>query len=73
LKPNIIISYIAQTDLGDEYYRYKDYTRTLLDKNDFISLRVSPYTKSDIHFGFNQSSLSDIYRLKFASFILSFK
>ena len=45
IKPNIVVAYIDQTDVGDELCRYK-YNRTYDNKNKLISVRNTNYSRA---------------------------
>ena len=80
IKPNIVVSYIDQTDIGDEICRYKN-LRILDQKNNLIAVKNEFYTRRIYDYAQNYrwseiilSKDSKIEKkIKFTNFFIKFK
>jgi len=71
IKPNILIAYIDQTDLGDELCRYKD-QRIYNNKNNLISIKNEEYSRAAYDYT-KLYNISEAKLLHNSKFIRAFK
>tara|TARA_Y100000590_G_scaffold263992_1_gene296559 strand:- start:1263 stop:2438 length:1176 start_codon:yes stop_codon:yes gene_type:complete len=75
IKPNIIIAYIDQTDIGDENCRYKKYR--IFKNNEVVGVRLGKYSSSPFQYskiyGESEIFLQEKTKLKKAYDLLNFK
>lgn len=75
IKPNIIVAYIDQTDIGDENCRYKD--KKIIKNNRVISIKGDNYTGKQFDYekiyGVSNIFLTEKIQLKRAYKLLNFK
>ena len=64
ITPDLIISFIDQTDLGDEFYRYKK--QLIYPSNKNKTLKVKPFDRKNhrMYYNYKTSEVSDINPLK---------